>query len=74
MYVDDVADPQFSSEDRHHLQRVLRLRAGDPLVLSDGRGSWCDATFGDAPVVTSPLFFMEKPGAGAAVVGGVAQR
>ncbi|MGE0728314.1 MAG: 16S rRNA (uracil(1498)-N(3))-methyltransferase [Acidimicrobiia bacterium] len=61
MYVDDVADPQFSSEDRHHLHRVLRLRVGDPLVLSDGRGSWCDATFADAPVVTSPLFFMEKP-------------
>ena len=61
VYVDDIANPQISSEDRHHLQRVLRLRTGAPLVLGDGRGSWCDAIFADSPEMTSSVQFEEKP-------------
>ncbi len=27
-------------EDHHHLARVLRLRGGDPVTVTDGRGCW----------------------------------
>jgi 16S rRNA (uracil1498-N3)-methyltransferase len=38
--VDDVELPVLSVADRHHLERVRRLRAGDPLTVTDGRGRW----------------------------------
>jgi 16S rRNA (uracil1498-N3)-methyltransferase len=50
--VEDLAAPALRPEDAHHLERVLRLRAGDPLVLGDGRGGWRPARFG-APVEPS---------------------
>ena len=37
---------ELRDDDRHHLERVLRLRAGDPLVLADGAGRWRPARFG----------------------------
>jgi len=37
----------LADHDRHHLERALRLRDGDPLTLSDGHGSWRTARFGD---------------------------
>ncbi len=46
VYVEDLARPAMADADRHHLERVLRLRAGDPVVLCDGRGSWRAASFG----------------------------
>jgi 16S rRNA (uracil1498-N3)-methyltransferase len=32
--------PELAGEDAHHLVRVLRLRDGDPVTVSDGAGSW----------------------------------
>jgi 16S rRNA (uracil1498-N3)-methyltransferase len=43
----DLDAPVLAADDVHHLQRVLRLRVGDPLVLGDGRGRWRPARFGD---------------------------
>ena len=39
-----VLDP----EESHHCVRVLRLRAGDALYLTDGRGLWCTARVQEA--------------------------
>jgi len=47
VFVDAVDDPQLDDADRHHLTRVLRMRAGDDLVVSDGRGRWRRAVLGD---------------------------
>lgn len=47
--VDDVAEPVLADEDRHHLERVLRLRPGDPLTVGDGAGRWCACRLGDEP-------------------------
>ena len=47
MFVDDLAHPALDDGDRHHLQRVLRLRAGDRLTVSDGAGRWRTCRFGD---------------------------
>lgn len=38
VFVDDLAQPVVSDDDRHHLQRVLRLRAGEVVTVSDGLG------------------------------------
>ena len=40
VFVDDVDAPVASTDDRHHLERVLRLRAGELVTVSDGRGRW----------------------------------
>ena len=47
--VTDLDAPHLDPADAHHLARVLRLRAGDPLVLGDGAGRWRPARFGDPP-------------------------
>lgn len=38
VFVDDLGSPELSPPDRHHLERVLRLRPGDPVTAADGRG------------------------------------
>ena len=51
----DLDAPILAPDDTHHLERVLRLRAGDPLVLGDGCGRWCPARFGHAVEPTGPI-------------------
>ncbi len=38
--VDDLEVLDISADDRHHLDRVLRVRPGDPMTIGDGRGGW----------------------------------
>lgn len=40
VFVDDLAVPAVSAGDAHHLLDVLRLRAGEQVVASDGAGRW----------------------------------
>ena len=40
VFVADVAAPVLDDDDRHHLERVLRLRPGEEVTVSDGRGGW----------------------------------
>jgi 16S rRNA (uracil1498-N3)-methyltransferase len=51
VFVDDVDAPALADTDRHHLERVLRVRTGDPVVVSDGAGAWRFGTLGAAGVV-----------------------
>jgi 16S rRNA (uracil1498-N3)-methyltransferase len=37
-FVADLAHPELTSSDAHHLFRVLRLRPGETVSVSDGRG------------------------------------
>ena len=39
-FVADVAAPVLEDEDRHHLDRVLRLQPGQAVTVSDGGGRW----------------------------------
>lgn len=48
-FVADVESPELVPDDRHHLERVLRLRPGDELTVADGAGRWRRCRFG--PVV-----------------------
>ncbi len=36
----DAPSPTLSDADRHHLERVLRLRTGQTVIASDGAGRW----------------------------------
>jgi 16S rRNA (uracil1498-N3)-methyltransferase len=38
--VGDLDAPVLTDEDAHHLSRVLRLRANEAVVASDGHGNW----------------------------------
>lgn len=40
VFVDDLASPTLGDADHHHLERVLRLRPGQVVSLSDGRGAY----------------------------------
>jgi len=43
VFVDDVAAPLPSAPDARHLGTVLRLRAGEEVIVSDGAGHWARA-------------------------------
>jgi 16S rRNA (uracil1498-N3)-methyltransferase len=47
VFVDDPSQPDVHPDDRRHLERVLRLRAGEVVVASDGRGRWCRCRLSD---------------------------
>lgn len=36
----DLDAPALEEDDRHHLERVLRLRAGEVVTVADGGGAW----------------------------------
>ena len=60
-FVDDLERPVLDSGDRHHLSRVLRLRSGDPLNVSDGAGRWRPCRFGDELEPTGPVEVVDRP-------------
>jgi 16S rRNA (uracil1498-N3)-methyltransferase len=53
--VDDVEVPVLEADDRHHLERVRRLRPGDPVSVTDGRGAWRWCRFGHALEPDGPV-------------------
>lgn len=55
VFVDDISAPELNSDDRHHLSKVLRVRDGDAITLSDGLGSWRSARMGDALEPLGPI-------------------
>jgi 16S rRNA (uracil1498-N3)-methyltransferase len=40
VFVDDPSHPLLAHDDIHHLARVLRLRAGEEVIVTDGAGRW----------------------------------
>ncbi len=40
VFVQDLELPTLTEADAHHLARTLRLRAGESVTASDGKGSW----------------------------------
>ncbi len=43
-YTPDIEGEYYtlSPEESKHCVRVLRMEAGEPVVLVDGRGNWCE--------------------------------
>ncbi len=50
MFVDDVESPTLATTDRHHLEKVLRLRDGEVVTVADagGSGRWRVCRFASA--------------------------
>lgn len=48
VFVDDLDTPELSGDDLHHMQRVLRLRPGELVTVSDGVGGWRSCRLGPA--------------------------
>jgi 16S rRNA (uracil1498-N3)-methyltransferase len=60
--VADLDEPETSTESMHHLLRVLRLRYGAALTLTDGRGAWCSAELvGEQIKVDGPRHTISRP-------------
>ena len=59
--VADPAAPDLADDVAHHLFRVLRLRDGEVVTLTDGRGRWCPARVADGAVVTDGELRVEAP-------------
>ena len=61
VFVESLASPMLSDDDRHHLAKSLRVRPGDPLTLSDGAGSWRTARFGEPLEVSGEIVTPPAP-------------
>ena len=61
VFTEDPSHPVLSDEDRHHLGRVLRLRDGEEVVVSDGAGHWARTSWVDGGELT-PLAGAAGPG------------
>ncbi len=48
VFVDDPAHPVLSSENVHHLVRVLRLGDGEEVIVCDGAGRWARTAWSSA--------------------------
>jgi 16S rRNA (uracil1498-N3)-methyltransferase len=60
-FVADLERPELGPDDRHHLERVLRVRAGDPIVLGDGAGRWRPARLGADVEPRGPVESAPRP-------------
>jgi 16S rRNA (uracil1498-N3)-methyltransferase len=63
VFVQSLETPNLSTDDQHHLLKVLRVKATDQITVSDGAGAWITATLtkdGDIRA-TSELFVVEPP-------------
>lgn len=61
VFVEDVTLPVLAGEDAHHLARVLRLRDGQAVSVSDGRGSWRMCEWRDGSPVPTGEPVTEEP-------------
>jgi len=60
VFVDDLDRLEVDHADRHHLERVLRLRPGALITISDGRGGWRAGRFGAAIEPDGPVERVER--------------
>jgi 16S rRNA (uracil1498-N3)-methyltransferase len=59
-FVADLEAPELAPDDRRHLERVLRLRAGEELTVADGAGRWRRCRFGPDLEVAGPVRVEER--------------
>ena len=61
VFVTAIDPPVLADDDRHHLARVLRVRPGDALTVSDGAGRWRQCRFGDELEVAGDIIEVPAP-------------
>jgi 16S rRNA (uracil1498-N3)-methyltransferase len=60
-FVADLDAPELSPDDRHHLERALRIRPGEEITVSDGAGRWRPCRFGEALEPAGDIAVDERP-------------
>lgn len=56
VFVDSLDAPSLADDDHHHLFRVVRLREGESVSVSDGAGGWRQCTVaGESLVPSGPV-------------------
>jgi 16S rRNA (uracil1498-N3)-methyltransferase len=60
-FVTDLEAPELAAGDRRHLERVLRLRPGEEVSVSDGAGRWRACRFGAELEVAGPVQVEQRP-------------
>ncbi len=48
VFVEDLVAPELAVDDRRHLERVLRVRPGDEITITDGADRWRSAAMGSS--------------------------
>jgi 16S rRNA (uracil1498-N3)-methyltransferase len=61
VFVADLERPDVDDADRHHLERVIRLRTGDAFVAADGVGGWRPCRFGSSVEPDGPIARVARP-------------
>jgi 16S rRNA (uracil1498-N3)-methyltransferase len=59
VFIDDLDAPTLTADDHHHLSRVLRVRDGAPITISDGCGRWRSARFAESPEPNSSIHVVD---------------
>jgi 16S rRNA (uracil1498-N3)-methyltransferase len=62
VFVDDVHSPELTADDTHHLARVLRLRDGEEVIVSDGAGHWARTSWRGESLLLQPMQDAAGPG------------
>lgn len=57
-FVSDLQNPILEEVDLHHLRKVLRVRDGERITLSDGNGQWCSAYFTKSGILRDGEIFL----------------
>jgi len=39
-FVEEIKSPKLIGDNAHHAERVLRMKSGEEILVSDGKGSW----------------------------------
>lgn len=60
-FVEDLDVPVLDDAERHHLERVRRLRPGDRLTVGDGAGRFRTARFGASLEPDGPIAVVPRP-------------
>lgn len=68
LFVDDLDAPVMADADRHHVERVLRVRPGEAVSVSDGRGGFRSCRMG-AGGALEPDGEVERDGPPAPAIG-----
>ena len=63
-FVTDPEAPELDADDRHHLLRVLRVRPGEEVTVSDGAGRWRPCRLGPHGALepTGDVVVVPRPG------------
>ncbi len=61
LFVEDLDNPVVARPDIHHLNKVLRIKFGEQITISDGKGRWRKCRFGSIPDDLEEIQSTERP-------------